>query len=165
MAKTFDAAAGNKVSISNAAGDAYKIPDDGFIGTIKLVAKANTDSTTINLKPVDLVDDNGDDVIIDEVSVEVPTPEVQTKYTITYNPNTTDSVSNMPTSSTIKIGGTDCLIADAPSAEKDIHLKDGIQKLMEMELHIQQGSVYSTDENLNLYAQWKIITNNIISKS
>ena len=155
--KTFDAAAGNKVSISNAAGDVYEIPDDGFIGTIKLVAKANTDSTTINLKPVDLVDDNGDDVVIDEVSVEVPTPEVQTKYTITYNPNTTDSVSNMPTSSTIKIGGTDCLIADAPSREG--YTFEGWNTEADGNgTPYTAGSVYSTDENLNLYAQWKIIT-------
>ncbi|MCI8641849.1 MAG: InlB B-repeat-containing protein, partial [Clostridia bacterium] len=75
------------------------------------------------------------------------------KYTITYNKNTTDEVTNMPTSSETKTEGIDYTIAAAPT--RTGHTFEGWNTKSDgTGTSYVAESLYRTDENLELFAKW-----------
>ena len=105
-----------------------------------------------------LVNDNNKDLEIGDISVNVPAGS-EKNYTITYNPNTQDVVENM-TLSGIKIEGTDSLIADAPT--RTGYIFTGWNTSSDGEgTNYEAGSTYSDNADLNLYAQWQIISSTL----
>ena len=145
---------GYKISISESSGDPYEIPDDGLIGTIKLKVKQDTDTSKVTINNISLVNEDGDDENISKISIDVPSVVIK-KYTITYNQNTTDSVSNMPATAT-KTGGEAYLIANGPS-RVGYKFKEWNTNSNGTGTAYKAGSSYNTDANLNLYAQWEAI--------
>ena len=147
-----------KISISESQGTPYEIPDDGLLATIKFKVKMDTDTSTIKFNSTALVNDNNKDLEIGDISVNVPAGS-EKKYTITYNPNTQDVVENM-TLSGIKIEGTDFLIADAPT--RTGYIFTGWNTSSDGEgTNYEAGSTYSDNADLNLYAQWQIISSTL----
>ena len=147
-----------KISISESQGTPYEIPDDGLLATIKFKVKMDTDTSTIKFNSTALVNDNNKDLEIGDISVNVPAGS-EKNYTITYNPNTQDVVENM-TLSGIKIEGTDSLIADAPT--RTGYIFTGWNTSSDGEgTNYEAGSTYSDNADLNLYAQWQIISSTL----
>ena len=158
--KTVAASGSNeyKISISESSGDPYEIPDDGLIGTLKLKVKQDTDTTKVIINNVSLVNESGDDETIAKVSIDLPSVVIKT-YTVTYNPNTTDNVTNMPATAT-KVGGESYLIAGTPSRE-GYKFKEWNTSSDGTGTSYKVGDAYNTDTNLNLYAQWEAITSTL----
>ena len=149
---------GYKISISESSGDPYEIPDDGLIGTLKLKVKQDTDITKVIINNVSLVNESGDDETIAKVSIDLPSVVIKT-YTVTYNPNTTDNVTNMPATAK-KVGGEPYLIAGTPSRE-GYKFKEWNTSSDGTGTSYKVGDAYNTDTNLNLYAQWEAITSTL----
>ena len=149
---------GYKISISESSGDPYEIPDDGLIGTLKLKVKQDTDTTKVIINNVSLVNESGDDETIAKVSIDLPSVVIKT-YTVTYNPNTTDNVTNMPATAK-KVGGEPYLIAGTPSRE-GYKFKEWNTSSDGTGTSYKVGDAYNTDTNLNLYAQWEAITSTL----
>ena len=97
----------------------------------------------------------GVDIYSKGSTLRIPKGEATT-YTITYNPNTTDLVENI-TSAETKIEGKDYTIASAPTRTGYTFTGWNTESNGSGTTY-EADSTYSTDANLNLYAQWKIKT-------
>ena len=144
-----------KISISESEGTSFTIPDNGLLATIKFKAIANTTTSTIKFNNIALVDVNKSDIDAGNMSIKIPESGATT-YTITYNPNTTDLVENIM-SSGVKVEGKNYTIASAPSRVGYTFTGWNTESNGSGTTY-EAGSTYSTDANLNLYAQWKIKT-------
>ena len=154
--KTYaDSNGAQKISVSETEGTAYTIPDDGLLATINLKAIANATTASIKFNNISLVDVNKSDIDVGNMSIKIPESGAKT-YTITYNPNTTDLVENI-ISNEPKVEGNDYTIASEPTRKGYTFAgwnteSDGSGTTYEA------SSIYTTDADLNLYAQWKIKT-------
>ena len=144
-----------KISISESEGTSFTIPDNGLLATIKFKAIANTTTSTIKFNNIALVDVNKSDIDAGNMSIKIPESGATT-YTITYNPNTTDLVENIM-SSGVKVEGKNYTIASAPTRTGYTFTGWNTESNGSGTTY-EAGSTYSTDANLNLYAQWKIKT-------
>ena len=142
-----------KISISESEGTSFTIPDNGLLATIKFKAIANTTTSTIKFNNVALVDVNKGDIDAGNMSIKIPESGATT-YTITYNPNTTDLVENIM-SSGVKVEGKNYTIASAPS-RVGYTFTGWNTAANGSGTPYAANATYSTDAELNLYAQWQI---------
>ena len=142
-----------KISISESEGTSFTIPDNGLLATIKFKAIANTTTSTIKFNNIALVDVNKGDIDAGNMSIKIPESGATT-YTITYNPNTTDLVENIM-SSGVKVEGKNYTIASAPS-RVGYTFTGWNTAANGSGTPYAANATYSTDAELNLYAQWQI---------
>ena len=142
-----------KISISESEGTSFTIPDNGLLATIKFKAIANATTSTIKFNNIALVDVNKSDIDAGNMSIKIPESGATT-YTITYNPNTTDLVENIM-SSGVKVEGKNYTIASAPS-RVGYTFTGWNTAANGSGTPYAANATYSTDAELNLYAQWQI---------
>ena len=134
--------------LSNAKGDTTT----GDIATITLTLKKKVTSASFVMKDIYVtLDDNSS--VQQEGEVECNTA-LSKKYTITYNANTTDSVTGMPSNGE-KSDGSSYTIAAGPK-RTNYTFKGWNTNSNGTGTAYAAGSEYSKNENLTLYAQWKI---------
>ena len=78
------------------------------------------------------------------------------KYTITYNKNTTSTVSNMPANQTKTQGISIKLSSTVPSRSGYTFQGWSVNSAQTGSGEYSPGSTYSKDANITLYAVWKI---------
>ena len=142
-----------KISISESEGTSFTVPDNGLLATIKFKAIANATTSTIKFNNIALVDVNKSDIDAGNMSIKIPESGATT-YTITYNPNTTDLVENIM-SSGVKVEGKNYTIASAPS-RVGYTFTGWNTAANGSGTPYAANATYSTDAELNLYAQWQI---------
>ena len=142
-----------KISVSESEGTSFTVPDNGLLATIKFKAIANATTSTINFNNIALVDVNKSDIDAGNMSIRIPESGATT-YTITYNPNTTDLVENIM-SSGVKVEGENYTIAGAPS-RVGYTFTGWNTAANGSGTSYAANATYSTDAELNLYAQWQI---------
>ena len=126
----------------------------GLMYTMVFNVLQTVDSTEITLdEPINCAY-LGTDIWCEGYTLKIP--NIPQTYTITYNSNTTDSVNNMPSVGT-KVEGVNYTIATAPIRTGYIFtgwntLADGTGT------SYAAGSTYTTDADLELFAQWEVIT-------
>lgn len=140
------------VSISENYGDNYKIPDDGYLGSIQLTPKKNMETTKITLTDLSVVDKDGINVIMKELSIDIPKPLIS--YTITYDDNVDDdSVQSMPANGK-KNQNEDYTIQGTPT-RKGYTFKGWNTDKGGNGTSYQPGDTYNGNANLELYAKWE----------
>lgn len=95
-----------------------------------------------------------------EENPDIPTPpieEPEKEYSITYNSNIVGTVSNMP-GNAIKTENKDYIISGIEPNIMGYTFEGWNTKPDGTGITYQSGSIYSNDENLTLYAQWKQVT-------
>ena len=142
-----------KISVSESEGTSFTVPDNGLLATIKFKAIANATTSTIKFNNIALVDVNKSDIDAGNMSIRIPESGATT-YTITYNPNTTDLVENIM-SSGVKVEGENYTIAGAPS-RVGYTFTGWNTAANGSGTSYAANATYSTDAELNLYAQWQI---------
>ena len=79
------------------------------------------------------------------------------RYTVSYNANTTDTVSNMPGKQT-KIHGMDLTLATNTPTRTGYTFQGWATSTTAINAAYQPGGIYMNDQNVTLYAVWKINT-------
>ena len=125
----------------------------GLMFTMVFNVLKTIDSTEISLEEPINCAYMGVDIWCDGYTLKIPnTPET---YRITYNSNTTDNVDNMPSIGT-KVEGIDYTIATTP-IRTGYTFKEWNTSSDGTGTSYAAGSTYSTDANLELFAQWEAI--------
>ena len=130
--------------------------NDSVIFSIKLIAKVATNESIISINGIWLTrgssSGGGSDTGIDEAGYDISLtfPGETSECTVTYNKNTTDEVTNMPTNTTVN-AGTSYTIGGEPKREgyafTGWQTADGTPYVA--------GTAYQITSNLDLYAQWR----------
>ena len=124
----------------------------GLVYTMYFNVLKVVNSTTISLS--DLTCSYITDIVEAEGG-EVQIPDVPEVYTITYNSNTTDKVDNMPSVGK-KLEGSNYTIATTP-IRTGYTFKEWNTSSDGTGTSYAAGSTYSTDADLELFAQWEAI--------
>ena len=126
----------------------------GLMYTMVFNVLKTTESTEISLEEPINCAYLGVDIWCEGMTLKIPdVPEV---YTITYNANTTDNVNNMPSVGN-KVQGIDYTIATTP-IRTGYTFTGWNTKADGTGTTYEAGSTYTIDADLELYAQWQIIT-------
>ena len=124
----------------------------GDIATITLTLKKNVTEASFTMKSVYVtLDNNRSPHLEEELKCNVVLAK---KYTITYNANTTDTVTGMPSNGE-KSDGTDYTIAGGPT-RANYTFKGWNTNSNGTGTSYPAGSTYNKNEDLTLYAQWEI---------
>lgn len=126
----------------------------GLMYTMVFNVLKTTESTEISLEEPINCAYLGVDIWCEGTTLKIP--DVPDVYTITYNANTTDKVDNMPSIGN-KVEGIDYTIATTP-VRKGYTFAGWNTKSDGSGTTYAAGSTYTTDKDLELYAQWQIIT-------
>lgn len=126
----------------------------GLMYTMVFNVLKTTESTEISLEEPINCAYLGVDIWCEGTTLKIP--DVPDVYTITYNANTTDKVDNMPSVGN-KVEGIDYTIATTP-VRTGYTFTGWNTKSDGTGTTYAAGSTYTTDEDLELYAQWQIIT-------
>ncbi len=134
--------------ISNSKGKVSK----GDIATITLTLKKNVTEASFTMKDIYVTLDNNDSAH-QQGELEC-NAKLARKYTITYNANTTETVTGMPSNGE-KSDGTDYTIAGGPT-RANYTFKGWNTNSNGTGTAYPAGSTYNKNEDLTLYAQWEI---------
>ena len=124
----------------------------GDIAKITLTLKKSVTSVSFGMKEIYVVLDNNDSAY-QEGELEC-NAKLARKYTITYNANTTETVTGMPSNGE-KSDGTDYTIAGGPT-RANYTFKGWNTNSNGTGTAYPAGSTYNKNEDLTLYAQWEI---------
>lgn len=126
---------------------------------INLKVKKAINTTQIKFNYSSLTDINGNDTIGEEgnyYDITYNLPANVENYQITYNANTEDTtVANIPSTGQ-KLKGTSYTISSTIPTREGYTFKEWNTKADGTGNVFESGKIYNVDENLELYAQWKV---------